>query len=52
MIGYVIVIVPVPVLENLQLTVYRIIAVTDGVVSPRLVDAIRGRDEAAEEELE
>lgn len=29
-----------------------LIAVTDGVVSTRLVDAIRGRDEAAEEELE
>ena len=43
----------VAVLVPLSFVIARVlIAVTDGVVSPRLVDAIRGRDEAAEEELE
>lgn len=43
----------VAVLVPLSFVIARaLIAVTDGVVSTRLVDAIRGRDEAAEEELE
>lgn len=43
----------VAVLVPLSFVIARVlIAVTDGVVSARLVDAIRGRDEAAEEELE
>lgn len=43
----------VAVLVPLSFVIARVlIAVTDGVVSTRLVDAIRGRDEAAEEELE
>ena len=43
----------VAVLVPLSFVIARVlIAVTDGVVSTRLVDASRGRDEAAEEELE
>ena len=43
----------VAVLVPLSFVLARVlIALTDAVVSPRLVDAIRGRDEAAEEELE
>lgn len=43
----------VAVLVPLSLVIARgLIAVTDAVVSPRLVGVIRGRDEAAEEELE
>lgn len=43
----------VAVLVPLSFVIARaLIVVTDAFVSPRLVDAIRGRDEAAEEELE
>lgn len=43
----------VAVLVPLSLVIARgLIVVTDAVVSPRLVAVIRGRDEAAEEELE
>lgn len=43
----------VVVLVPLSVVIARaLISVTDAVVSPRLVSAIRGRDEAAEEELE
>lgn len=43
----------VVVLVPLSVVIARaLISVTDAVVSPRLVGVIRGRDEAAEEELE
>ncbi|ANI92028.1 hypothetical protein [Dietzia timorensis] len=43
----------VAVLVPLSFVIARVlIVVTDAFVSPRLVDVIRGRDEAAEEELE